>query len=87
MAFHFQYGAQCSSPAAIDGMVDMVNGNSGKKDLHPVRQTEDVCGMVHKGRVRLEFWVDNCVGYGNADAYTGCFLQRSELLIIAVFTL
>ncbi|XP_068689799.1 collagen triple helix repeat-containing protein 1-like [Montipora foliosa] len=30
-------GAECSSPAAIDGVVYMLHGNGGKKDLHRVR--------------------------------------------------
>ena len=36
-------GAECSAPAAIDGIVFMVYGNSGKKNLHRVRYIEGVC--------------------------------------------
>ncbi|KAK2574040.1 Collagen triple helix repeat-containing protein 1 [Acropora cervicornis] len=64
-------GAECSAPAAIDGIVYMVYGNSGKKNLHRVRQIEGVCEKVHKGMVRVGFWVGNCKGYGTADAHTG----------------
>ncbi|XP_068681027.1 collagen triple helix repeat-containing protein 1-like [Montipora foliosa] len=64
-------GAECSNPAAIDGVVYMLEGNGGKKDLHRVRQIEGVCENVHQGTVRVGFWVGNCAGYGAADAYTG----------------
>ena len=64
-------GAECSAPAAIDGVVYMVHGNSARKNLHRVRQIEGVCEKVHKGTVRVGFWVGNCAGYGSADAYTG----------------
>ncbi|XP_067032944.1 collagen triple helix repeat-containing protein 1-like [Acropora muricata] len=64
-------GAECSAPAAIDGIVYMRNGNNGKKNIHRVRQIEGVCEKVHKGIVRVGFWVGNCVGYGTADAFTG----------------
>ena len=49
----------------------MVYGNSHKKDLHRVRQIEGACEKVHKGRVRVGFWVGNCAGFRTADAYTG----------------
>jgi len=29
------------------------------------------CNGIHKGRVRVGFWVGNCAGYGSVDAYTG----------------
>ena len=45
--------------------------NSGKKNLHRVRQIEGVCEKVYKGIVHVGFWVGNCKGYGNADAQTG----------------
>ena len=64
-------GAECSNPAAIDGVVYMVYGNSRKKDLHRPRHIEGVCEKLHKGTVRVGFWVGNCRGYGSADAYTG----------------
>ena len=64
-------GAECSAPAAIDGIVYMVYGTSGKKNLHRVRHIEGVCEKIHKGTVRVGFWVGNCAGYGSADAYTG----------------
>jgi len=66
-------GAECSAPAAIDGVVYMVYGNKGgaQKNLHRPRQLEGVCEKVHKGTVRVGFWVGNCAGYGSADAYSG----------------
>jgi len=64
-------GDECSSPAAIDGVVYMNRGEGGTKNLHRVRQIEGVCEKVHKGAVRVGFWVGNCVGYGSADAETG----------------
>ncbi|XP_078367976.1 uncharacterized protein LOC144651830 [Oculina patagonica] len=64
-------GAECSAPAAIDGIVYMVHGDGAKKDLHRVRQIEGVCEKVHKGIVRVGFWVGNCAGFGSADAVTG----------------
>jgi len=70
--WYFKFnGAECSAPAAIDGIVYMVHGNGAKKDLHRVRQIEGVCEKVPKGDVRVELWVGNCAGYGSADAYTG----------------
>ncbi|XP_015753124.1 PREDICTED: collagen triple helix repeat-containing protein 1-like isoform X1 [Acropora digitifera] len=64
-------GAECSAPAAIEGIVYMIGGNARKKDLHRVRQIEGVCEKVFKGKVRVGFWVGNCKGYGTADAWTG----------------
>ena len=33
-------GIECSAPAATDGLVYIVHGNSSKKNLHGVRQTD-----------------------------------------------
>ena len=76
--WYFKFnGAECSTPAAIDGVVYMVHGNGAKKDLHRVRQIEGVCEKVPKGVVRVELWVGDCAGYGSADAYTGWNSARS----------
>ena len=64
-------GAECSTPAPIDGVVYMRYGSSWKKDLHRVRHIEGVCEKIHKGTVRVGFWVGNCAGYKSADAHTG----------------
>ena len=32
---------------------------------------EGVCEKIHKGTVRVGFWVGNCAGYKSADAQTG----------------
>ena len=64
-------GAECSTPGSIEGVVYMIHGHGAKKDLHRVRHIEGVCEKIHKGTVRVGFWVGNCVGYGSADADTG----------------
>jgi len=63
-------GAECSAPLPIDGIVYL--SSSGKtQNPHRVRHIEGHCNNIHKGKVRVGFWVGNCAGYGNADAYTG----------------
>ena len=65
-------GAECSAPAAIDGVVYMHYGRGSRlKDLHRVRHIEGVCEKIHKGRVRVGFWVGKCGIYTSADANTG----------------
>ncbi|XP_078367975.1 uncharacterized protein LOC144651829 [Oculina patagonica] len=64
-------GAECAAPLSIDGIVYMWKGK-GHKDLHRVRHIEGHCNNIHKGKVRVGFWVGDCEGYGGgADAYTG----------------
>ena len=64
-------GAECSTPAPIDGVVYMRYGTGWRKDLQRVRHIEGVCEKIHKGTVRVGFWVGNCAGFGSADADTG----------------
>ena len=65
-------GAECSAPAAIDGVVYIRYGSGSRhKNLHRPRHIEGICDKIHKGTVRVGFWVGNCAGYGSADAYTG----------------
>ena len=65
-------GAECSAPAAIDAVVYMRYGTGSRlKNLHRPRHVEGVCDKIHKGTVRVGFWVGNCKSYGSADAYTG----------------
>ena len=65
-------GAECSAPAAIDGAVYMRYGSGSRlKDLHRVRHIEGVCEKIHKGTVRVGFWVGKCAGLKSADAHTG----------------
>ncbi len=65
-------GAGCSAPLPIDGVVYMEKGSgSNLKKLHGVRHIEGHCNNIHKGKVRVGFWIGNCPGYGNADGYTG----------------
>ncbi len=62
-------GAECAGPLPIDGNVYMRTGKN--QAPHRVRHIEGHCNNIHKGKVRVGFWVGNCAGYGNADAYTG----------------
>ena len=62
-------GTECSTPGAIDGVVYMISG--ANKNLHRPRHIEGVCEKIHKGTVRVGFWVGNCAGFGSANAYTG----------------
>jgi len=56
-------GAECSAPAAIDGVVYMAYGTGGKftKNLHRPRHIEGVCEKLRKGTVHVGFWVGNSV--------------------------
>ena len=64
-------GAECSGPLPIDGIVFLWKG-SGKLSPHRVRHIEGHCNNIHKGEVRVGFWVTNCAGYsGSYDEYTG----------------
>ena len=62
-------GAECSAPLPIDGIVYMQTG--GNKNLHRVRHIEGHCNNIHKGKVRVGFWIGNCASFGNVDGYTG----------------
>ena len=65
-------GAECSTPAAIDGVVYMHFGRGSRtKDLHCVRHIEGVCEKIHKGTVCVGFWVGKCSSANSADAWTG----------------
>jgi len=65
-------GAECTAPAAIDAIVFMKYGTGSRlKNLYRPRHVEGVCDKIHKGTVRVGFWVGNCLGYGSADAVTG----------------
>ena len=63
-------GAECAAPLTIDGAVYMEK--SRIQNIHRVNNIEGHCNNIHKGRVRVGFWVTNCVGYsGRYDANTG----------------
>ncbi|XP_046846359.1 collagen triple helix repeat-containing protein 1-like [Xenia sp. Carnegie-2017] len=62
-------GVECKNPLPIDGVFYMANGKS--QDIHRHRHIEGYCNKIHKGKVQVGFWVGNCPGYGNADAYSG----------------
>ena len=62
-------GAECSTPLPIEGVVYV---RSKTVNPHRVRHIEGYCNKIHKGKVRVGFWVGKCQGYnGNYDAYTG----------------
>ena len=42
-----------------------------RQNIHRPRQIEGYCGNIRKGLVRVGFFVGNCRGYGNADAFSG----------------
>ena len=64
--------AECSAPAAIDATVYMYRGAGSRiNNLYRPRHVEGVCDKIHKGTVRVGFWVGNCSGFGSADAATG----------------
>ena len=64
-------GAECSGPLPIDGIVYL--GGAGSQDPHRVRHIEGHCNNIHKGKVRVGFWVGNCQSNSrnDYDAYTG----------------
>ena len=63
-------GTECAAPLPIDGIV--VLGEVISQNPHRVRHIEGHCNNMHKGKVRVGFWVGNCAGYsGRYDAYTG----------------
>ena len=69
--WHFTFnGVECAAPLPIDGLVYM--GKSTNQNIHRVNNIEGHCNNIHKGKVRVGFWVTNCAGYsGSYDAYTG----------------
>ena len=62
-------GVECSAPLPIDGIVYMAQGSG--IDLHRVRHIEGHCNGIHKGKVRVGFFVGNCQRHTPAHAYTG----------------
>ena len=65
-------GAECSSPGPIEGAFYMRFGKGPAQNLHRHRHIERHCNNIHKGKVRVGFWVGNCNnGHPSADASTG----------------
>ena len=58
-----------AAPLPIDGFVYMWQGNG--QDLHRVRNIEGHYNNIHKGKVRVGFWVGDCARGAKADANTG----------------
>jgi len=65
-------GAECRFPGTIEGAFYMRLGKN--HNLYRHRHIEGHCNNIHKGKVRVGFWVGNCNrGHKNADANTGGF--------------
>ena len=62
-------GAECKKPMAIDGAFYIQVGTG--KNIHRHRHIEGYCNGIPKGNTRVGFWVGNCNGYSNVDAYSG----------------
>jgi len=58
-------GQQCREP--INGNVYISPGGN----YHHHRTITGMCEGVRRGRHRIEPWLEQCPGYGNADCYTG----------------
>lgn len=75
-------GVECKTPQPIDGIV---MGGGTSQNIHSVRHIEGHCSKIKKGKVRVGFWVGNCRGYRNANAYTG-YVSVSRIFIAEVPT-
>ena len=60
-------------------------GSGTSQNIHSVRHIEGHCTKIKKGKVRVGFWVGNCRGYRNANAYTG-YISVSRIFIAEVPT-
>ena len=60
-----------SLSTAIHGIVHMWQGNT--QDLPRVHHIAGHCNNIHKGKVRIGFWVDNCQHGVAGDAFTSVF--------------
>ena len=61
-------GAECSGPLPIDAVwwirkADQENHKSGS--------IEGYCENIHKGKIRVGINIGDCLGYGDANGYTG----------------
>lgn len=64
-------GAECSGPLPIDGILYL--GSVKSLNPHRVSHIEGHCNNIHKGKVRVGFWVGNCQSrsQNDYDAFTG----------------
>ncbi|XP_078368080.1 uncharacterized protein LOC144651892 isoform X1 [Oculina patagonica] len=53
-------GAECAAPLTIEGIVYMRKAKP--QNIHRVNNIEGHCNNIHKGKVRVGFWVANCPG-------------------------
>ena len=70
--------AECSNPAPIDGA--LFQGTN--INIHRPTNIEGYCGGIAAGKVRVGFYIGNCVGhrFNRADAYTG-WNQANRIII------
>ena len=62
--------AECAARLPIDGLGYVLKTTS--QNIYRVNNIEGHCNNIHKGKVRVGFWVNNCAGYsGSYDAHTG----------------
>ena len=61
--------SECSSPGSIEGAFFMKTGKN--HNLYRHRHIEGHCNNIHKGKVRVGFWVGSCIIGTLADAKTG----------------
>ncbi|XP_015770365.1 PREDICTED: collagen triple helix repeat-containing protein 1-like [Acropora digitifera] len=79
--WYFRFnGAECGSPGSIEGAFYMRFGRSPVKNLHRHRHIEGHCNNIHKGKIRVGFWVGACPGHPASDAYTG-WNSRTRIFI------
>ncbi|KAL9975797.1 hypothetical protein ACROYT_G012998 [Oculina patagonica] len=72
--------AECSSPGPIEGALYMQTGKNHNLLRH--RHIEGHCNNIHKGKVRVGFWVGKCNGgYKLADAYTSGLYTLSRIFV------
>ena len=76
-------GAECADPLPIDGIFFL--GGVRSQNPHWVRHIEGHCNNIHKGKVRVGFWVGDCTNGGKlygggADPYSG-FISVSRIFV------
>ncbi|XP_046861244.1 collagen triple helix repeat-containing protein 1-like isoform X2 [Xenia sp. Carnegie-2017] len=67
--WYFKFNGKECNPT-IEGVYYIWKGR-GTQNIHRHRQIEGYCGYIDKGTINVGFYVGNCHGYSNADAYSG----------------